>query len=141
VSRTFISASLRREVRERALSRCEYCLIHEDDALIHFEIDHIIAEKHTGPTELSNLALSCYICNNNKGSDIASLSRSRLVTRLFHPRTDTWSDHFQLMGDRIEPRTPIGEATERLLEFNIAERRDERRGLQLLERYPYSQGR
>src|SRR5579883_3140247 len=34
---------------------------------------HAIAQKHGGPTEAENLALSCALCNKNKGSDIASL--------------------------------------------------------------------
>ncbi|MEO0564631.1 MAG: HNH endonuclease signature motif containing protein, partial [Chloroflexota bacterium] len=55
MSTTYISASLRREVIQRARNCCEYCLISQDDMLFSFEIDHIIAEKHGGPTISENL--------------------------------------------------------------------------------------
>src|SRR5437667_5562987 len=42
----------RRTVRERARERCEYCLLPVEFSVLPFEIDHIIAEKHSrqGPT-------------------------------------------------------------------------------------------
>jgi hypothetical protein len=50
-----IPDALRRRARERAQNRCEYCLLHEDDAYLPFEVDHIIAEKHGGATLIENL--------------------------------------------------------------------------------------
>lgn len=47
---------LRRLVRDRVQGRCEYCLMPEDDVLYTHESDHIVAEKHGGPTSLENLA-------------------------------------------------------------------------------------
>ncbi len=76
------------------------------------------------------------ICNRNKGSDIASRHWSGQLVRLFDPRQDDWKDHFLLNGGVIEPLTPIGEVTARLLRFNAAERVVERRLLQSLGRYP-----
>jgi hypothetical protein len=67
------AAELRRQVIERAKNRCEYCLIHQDDAIASHQIDHVIAEKHGGPTSLENLALSCMLCNLRKGSDLSSI--------------------------------------------------------------------
>src|SRR5438445_9213620 len=64
---------LRRQVQERAQGRCEYCLIHESDMYYPHEADHVIAEKHGGPTSLENLAWSCFYCNRFKGSDLASI--------------------------------------------------------------------
>jgi HNH endonuclease len=46
---------LRRQVQERAQGRCEYCLIHESDMYYPHEPDHVIAEKHGGPTSLDNI--------------------------------------------------------------------------------------
>ncbi|WP_419555776.1 HNH endonuclease [Planctellipticum variicoloris] len=57
------SAQLRRKVVERADSRCEYCMIHQEDAVSTHQVDHVIAEKHGGKTALENLALSCMTCN------------------------------------------------------------------------------
>jgi hypothetical protein len=93
MSRTHIPAADRRLVRQRAQGRCEYCLIHEDDVDLRHEVDHIIAEKHGGVTEPANLAYACFICNNNKGSDIASLSYSGVITR--------FSIHERMSGPNI----------------------------------------
>ena len=70
---SYISAQLRREIIDRAGNCCEYCRISQEDQLFAFEIDHIIAEKHGGPTVTGNLCLSCPECNAFKGSDIASI--------------------------------------------------------------------
>ena len=65
-----VSASLRRSVIERSQGKCEYCTIHQDFSIYTHEIDHIIATKHGGQTELKNLALACLSCNRHKGSDL-----------------------------------------------------------------------
>jgi 5-methylcytosine-specific restriction endonuclease McrA len=67
---SYVSASLRRLVIERAENRCEYCRFPQAASLFAFEIEHIIAEKHDGATESENLALFCPCCNRFKGSDI-----------------------------------------------------------------------
>ena len=60
-------------------------------------VDHIVAEKHGGLTEEGNLALSCVLCNQHKGTDLASLDpEDGRLTPLFHPRRDRWADHFRL---------------------------------------------
>src|ERR1044072_3449728 len=94
-----ISAALRREVRERAGERCEYCLLAESQAFFPHQPDHLIALKHGGVTALANLALACVDCNRFKGSDIASIDpvTGELVP-LFNPRTQYWYDHFDLRG-------------------------------------------
>jgi hypothetical protein len=48
------------------------------------------------------------------------------VVALFHPRRDRWADHFRLEGGTIEPLTPTGRVTARLLHFNDAARAEER---------------
>jgi len=55
-----MEAALVRHVWSRAGDCCEYCCMPQafDDS--PFEIDHIIAQKHSGPTVASNLALSCF---------------------------------------------------------------------------------
>ncbi|RYZ77079.1 MAG: HNH endonuclease, partial [Proteobacteria bacterium] len=88
MSATYISAPLRRLVKDRAANLCEYCLIHEDDTFFGLHVDHIISEKHAGPTDESNLALACTFCNLHKGSDIASFSQEGILTRFFNPRID-----------------------------------------------------
>ncbi len=69
MSRTHIPAELRRQVRQRARDSCEYCLLPESLTFAAHEIDHVIAEKHGGPSDANNLALACALCNGFKGSD------------------------------------------------------------------------
>ena len=66
MSSTYISVALRREVETRAKNRCEYCLLHADDAYFAHHVDHVIAEKHGGQTNADNLALCCAECINTK---------------------------------------------------------------------------
>jgi hypothetical protein len=132
-----ISVRLRRLVERRAESVCEYCLIHADDVYVGCQVDHIISEQHGGPTVVENLAWACACCNHQKGSDVGSKDKATgEFIRLFNPRTDRWSDHFRLVGVRIVWRTPVGEATVRLLKLNDPLRIEERRVLKRYGRYP-----
>ena len=134
---SYLSAELRRLVESRAAGLCEYCLIHESDTFFGCQVDHVISEKHGGPTDPENLAYACTICNRAKGTDIGSIAPSTgQLTRFFNPRADHWADHFQLNGVVIEPRTPIGEATAKILGFNDTERILEREALRHVGRYP-----
>jgi 5-methylcytosine-specific restriction protein A len=47
-------------VWERVANRCEYCRFPNQFAWLPFQIDHIIAEKHSGLSVAENLALSGY---------------------------------------------------------------------------------
>ncbi|MFN5101203.1 MAG: HNH endonuclease [Planctomycetota bacterium] len=116
-------AELRRLIRDRAGHRCEYCLIHQDDAFLPHEPDHIIAVKHRGETIEGNLAWTCYVCNRAKGSDLASIDQTTgEIVRLFNPRTDSWGDHLELIKDgSIEAKTAIGRVTVALLSLNRPE--------------------
>jgi len=134
---SYVRADLRRLVESRARGLCEYCLVHEDDTYLGCQVDHIISEKHGGATSAANLSYACTCCNRAKGSDIGSIASSTGgFTRLLNPRTDRWTDHFQLKGVVIEPRTAIGEVTVRLLGINEPERILERRVLRDIGRYP-----
>ena len=78
-------------VWDRANRTCEYCQLPQSFSSIPFEIDHIIAQKHGGPSEAANLALSCFYCNSYKGPNIAGFHPgSGRVLRLYHPRKDRW---------------------------------------------------
>jgi hypothetical protein len=128
MSKTHISSTLRRLVRERAKACCEYCLIPEITTFAPHEIDHIIAEKHGGLTESDNLALSCTLCNKHKGTDLTSIDPdTEEIIPLYHPRKDRWLDHFLLSDAKITALTPKGRVTVRLLQFNRYERIEERK--------------
>jgi HNH endonuclease len=131
-----IPAELRAAVVRRAKSRCEYCLLHQDDAAFAHEVDHILSKQHGGTTVEGNLAYACMVCNRYKGTNVSSIASSGDLVRLFSPRLSRWEDHFRLDGAVIEPLDSIGEATARLLRLNAAERVVRRSVLQRLGRYP-----
>jgi hypothetical protein len=140
MSVSYVPAALRRLVITRAGNRCEYCLLHATDSFYGCEIDHAISEKHGGATDAANLAYSCYYCNRNKGSDIATLHPvTGGFVGFFHPRRDVWADHFAFSPiDNVTfvPLTDIGEATIRILGINDADRVWERLLLYKNGRYP-----
>jgi hypothetical protein len=122
-----VGAAYRALVRKRAHFSCEYCGLPESLSFAEHQIDHVIAIKHGGASEPHNLALSCTLCNQFKGSDIASVDpETGQVVTLFHPRTQLWEEHFRLDSNRIIGLTPSGRATTRLLQFNRPERLAER---------------
>ena len=118
-----VPTALRAVIQSRALMRCEYCLLHEDDSWEPHEADHIIARKHRGQTILANLAWTCAVCNRHKGSDLASIDEETgRIVRLYQPRRDRWTRHFRLDGGRIISRTAVGRVTEYLLQLNRPDR-------------------
>lgn len=137
MSVSHIPAALRRQVEERAQRRCEYCLLPAAVAFFPHEIDHVIAEKHGGVTEATNLAFTCWRCNRHKGTDLASFDPDTgAFCRIFTPRTQQWRDHFALNGETIAGLTPEGRTTARLRQMNTAERMRERQRLVVLGHYP-----
>jgi hypothetical protein len=117
-----LNAHLIRHVWQRARARCEYCQLPSGFHPPPFQIDHITARQHGGPTALDNLALACIHCNRFKGPNIAGIDpENGEIVRLFHPRRDIWADHFLWNGPRLEARTPVGRATIALLLINDPE--------------------
>jgi 5-methylcytosine-specific restriction endonuclease McrA len=114
--------ALTRLVWQRARSCCKYCQLPQAYSSLTFEIDHVIARKHGGPTVAGNLALTCFYCNSSKGPNIAGIDpRSRKVVRLFHPRRHKWSRHFRWDGSTLVGRTTEGRATIAVLNINDPE--------------------
>jgi hypothetical protein len=117
-----VNRELARAVRERAAERCEYCRIPQFALPLPFQIEHIIAEQHGGETILENLALACPHCNRYKGPNIAGVDPdSGQLVRLFHPRTDHWSEYFQFEAERIVGKTPVGKVSVQVLAINAVE--------------------
>ena len=127
---SYVSATLRQLVTQRAGKKCEYCQFPQTASLFAFEMEHIIAEKHDGITEAGNLALSCPCCNRFKGTDLGSIDpETRQLTAFFNPRLQQWSDHFRPEEGIIMPLTPEGRVTAKILQFNLLERILERKQL------------
>jgi hypothetical protein len=126
--------ALRSLVCQRAGDACEYCRLPQAASpYVRFHIEHIVARQHGGPTELENLALACNHCNFHKGPNIASFDpQTGQLVPLFHPRRNTWLEHFTWQGMKLSGLTPIGRATVQLLAINDWERLQLRINLELL---------
>src|SRR5947208_15002897 len=111
--------SLEELVWRRAGGRCEYCQVSQIDDRLPFEIDHIIALKHRGPTRASNTCLACFACNNHKGPNVAGVDpKTRAIVPLFNPRRHKWHRHFRWDGPVLVGLTPVGRTTVVVLEIN-----------------------
>ena len=127
---TRISLNTRQEVFERAENCCEYCFLPTLILPMPHEVDHILALKHGGGNELDNLALACFYCNHNKGSDISSIDwETNKLVRFFNPRTEIWSEHFAFENGLIVPLTAEARVTVKILRLNDETRIEERREL------------
>jgi hypothetical protein len=111
---------LEQTIRQLASDRCEYCRMPEHGTRLKHVLDHIVARQHGGYTELSNLALCCGRCYQHKGPNLAGIDpESGELVRLFHPRTDTWADHFRYDEAILVGITPLGRATITVLAINL----------------------
>ena len=119
----YIPDKLKTEIHGLARARCEYCLIGEIFSEKPHEFDHIIATQHGGQTQRDNICLACFECNRQKGPNLCSVDPATGdVERLFDPRHQTWNDHFVQRGAFIDPISPVGRATIRVLNLNSANR-------------------
>ncbi len=118
---TALTDEMDQRVRERAMYRCEYCLSQQRYVMGVLEVEHIQPVSKGGSDHESNLALACHRCNNHKSAKINVIDPDTGEdARLFHPRQDIWTDHFQWSEDGTEiiGQTPIGRATIIALNLN-----------------------
>jgi hypothetical protein len=110
-------------VRRRAEDRCEYCQLRQADSLLAvLHVEHIIPRKHGGADTHDNLALACIDCNLHKGPNLSGIDpETGDVVSLFHPRLQSWTDHFQWHGIYLVGTTPTGRATIQVLNINSEE--------------------
>lgn len=105
----------------RAGKKCEYCRAPERFSNFFFEVEHILPTLLGGSSDLENLALACRSCNVFKSKFITGVRETGEETeRLFNPRSDVWSEHFQLNPEtfEIEGLTDIGYGTITRLRMN-----------------------
>ena len=108
-----------RLVEERARGRCEYCGMYQALQGATFHVEHVQPTARGGTSEVENLAWCCPSCNLHKSDRTeAPDPGSGVVVALFHPRRDSWPDHFEWDGDRLVGKTPVGRATIRALDLN-----------------------
>ncbi|QDT62834.1 HNH endonuclease [Calycomorphotria hydatis] len=110
------------QVRTRAEERCEYCkLPQKSTPFVTFHIDHIYASQHILDDRPENLCLACPHCNFHKGPNLTTIDPdTNEIVPLFHPREQSWDEHFQLNTNsgEITGNSLTGKATVRLLNMN-----------------------
>ena len=117
----YIPVVIQRAILELSKDYCEYCVIPSNFSTDFFHYEHIVPVVLNGKTELENLARSCGICNNKKRDKIEHIDPlTQEIVRLYHPRKDIWTVHFQWSDDdlNIVGLTNIGRATIDLLKLN-----------------------
>ena len=117
----YIPAAIQKIVKERANYYCEYCYSPADFSPDSFQFDHIFPVSLGGLTDAANLAYSCGGCNNHKTNKLVWFDPlTNQEQRLFSPRSDIWSNHFQWNEDAtlIIGNTPIARSTIALLQMN-----------------------
>lgn len=127
---SYLGTSLRKIILERANYRCEYCLLPQKVSLYKHEPDHILPKQHGGENVENNLALACMQCNRFKGPNIGSFDPlTKKLVPFFNPRTQKWADHFKWDGAIIQPLTPEGRVTVKIMRLNNEDRITERESL------------
>ena len=118
-------ADRRERITQRAQHRCEYChLTQEAEPFSLFHVDHVIARQHLDDDSDENLCLAFSHCNLHKGPNLSGLDPDAIeqVVRLFNPRKDVWSAHFEWDGALLFGKTAIGRATIHVLAINAPDR-------------------
>lgn len=116
----YIPVEIRRRVRAHFSHCCAYCRSSEALTVVTFEVEHILPLSRVGPTEFENLGLACPTCNRHKSNRVAGITDEGLESRLFHPHSDRWLDHFDwsISGLVIVGLTDVGTPTIKLLRMN-----------------------
>lgn len=117
-------------VAARAGHRCEYCHAPEVVFNFPFEVEHIVPLVRDGADRADNWALSCRSCNVRKAAHVEHTDpATRNTVRLFHPRRDTWEEHFDFDVETgvMEGRTAVGRASAARLQMNSLAQRAARR--------------
>jgi hypothetical protein len=111
-------------VRQRAGNRCEYCRLRQEHLPFStFQVEHVTPRKHGGGDDPANLALACERCNFHKGPNLTGIDpTSGSIVELFHPRQQTWEEHFAFHGPLVVGLTAAGRATVRVLNMNESRR-------------------
>jgi hypothetical protein len=118
-----LSEQVRQRVRQKAKNRCEYCQSYQDYVMGRLQIDHIQPTVKGGSDLEENLCLACELCNQYKWTQTEGIDPQTVqIVTLFHPRRQTWSDHFAWSPDKISilGLTDCGRATVAALNLNNA---------------------
>ncbi len=102
-----------------------------------FHVEHILPQSRGGETVLGNLALACPSWNLYKSDRIDACDpTTSAVVPVFHPRDQSWEQHFEVDGQTIVGKSAIGRATTELLRFNHERRLEIRKAEALFGLFP-----
>jgi hypothetical protein len=88
-----------------------------------FHVEHILAKQHGGLDAPHNRCWSCHRCNLRKGPNLSGRDPlTGKVVRLFNPRRQRWSRHFEWLGSILVGQTATGRATIAALDINNPQR-------------------
>jgi hypothetical protein len=116
-----VSLQVREAIRQRDQYRCVYCHSPEELSVTLFGSDHIVPLSSGGSSDFDNLCLACATCNRFKATRQEAVDpHTGSVVSLFHPRLQSWTDHFQWNNDDADILgvTPVGRATIIALRMN-----------------------
>jgi hypothetical protein len=128
------SSRLGDELRDRVAAhfqyRCAYCRSPVGLFPGSQQIDHIVPRALGGTDDETNLCFCCPWCNTRKSDRVTATDPvTRRKVKLFHPRRQRWSRHFEWSADhlKIDGLTVCGRATIHVLDLNNAEMLQARR--------------
>lgn len=123
MTRETISRAIRRQVRDRAGNRCEYCRHPANFSCAPFVCEHVMPRVRGAGSSASELAWACPACNGHKYAKThAPDPQTGHSVPLFNPRRQRWARHFVWSRDflLIEGRTATGRATVATLHLNCS---------------------
>jgi hypothetical protein len=134
-----IPRAVRRQVRDRAGDRCEYCRHPASFSCAPFVCEHVVPRVRGAGSSATDLAWACPACNGHKyaKTNAADPQTGRSVP-LFNPRRQRWSRHFSWGTDflLIEGCTATGRATVAALHLNCPALVNLRRALRAVGEHP-----
>jgi len=134
-----IPRQVRRQVRDRAGDRCEYCRHPADFSCAPFVCEHVLPRVRGSGSTPADLAWACPACNGHKYAKThAHDPQTGRLVPLFNPRRQRWSRHFAWGADflLIEGRTAVGRATVAALHLNYPALVNLRRALCAVGEHP-----
>ena len=118
---SYLPTDLRDRLLEADNRHCAYCYTTEANTGQPMTVDHLTPQAQDGETTFENLCFACRRCNEFKGSVTrAQDPLTGETVALFHPRQQTWADHFQWdeTGALLIGLTAVGRATIVTLNMN-----------------------
>ncbi len=108
--------------------RCQYCAVRAPTEELTF--DHVVPRSRGGVTSWKNVVAACSRCNLHKGNTTHQIDPlTGRLAQLFHPRIDSWNEHFRWDedGTRLLASTATGRVTLLVLNMNNEEILEARR--------------